>query len=94
MTDGNLTVKCGFITWAMWVIAGVCIILDAVMAWSRSGLPATSVGPLGNIGIFISALAATWTVCSCVHGAGRQVLAELVRVRRERAERESLHALQ
>ena len=93
MTDGNLTVKTGFVTWAMWVIAGVLILADTVMAWSRHGMPATSVGPLGNLGIFIAALAATWTVCACVHAAARQVLAQLVRLRRDNSERDSLHAL-
>lgn len=92
MTDGNLTVKCGFITWGMWVVAAILIVVDAAMMWAGAAL---RVGPLGNVGIYIAAAAATWTACACMRAVGRQLLAELVRARRERAaEHDRVHVLQ
>lgn len=91
MTDGNLTVKCGYVTWMMWVLAAFLIVLDAVLMWAE---PAPRVGPLSNCGIYLAAAAATFTVCASVGAVGRQILAELVRIRKDRTERDRIHALQ
>ena len=93
MTDGNLTVKCGFITWGTWVTAAILISVDAVLAWTG---PITVAGPLGNCGILLAAAAATWTACTCIRAVGRQILAELARVRRDKSppDRDRVHALQ
>lgn len=95
MTDGNLTVKGGFITWGLWVVAATLIVVDLVLALTSPHHPHMTAGPIGNVGIYLAGLAATWTGCACVHAVGRQVLAELVRTRREgAAERDRVHVLQ
>ena len=91
MTDGNLTVKCGFITWGTWVTAAILISADAVLGWTG---PIAVTGPLGNYGVLLAAVAATWTVCAAVGNAARQIYAELVRLRTAIAERDRIHALQ
>lgn len=90
--DGNLTVKCGFITWGMWVVGAALIVADSLMVWTG---PQLSAGPMGNCGIYLAAAAGTWTACATIRAVGRQLIAEIVRARKERAaDRDRVHALQ